>query len=158
MHRATRLIPPRVNSVLIGQLRRSAMSVLAHIEQGIARSPDRDVSRVMTMGMAELAELEGHLHAAADAGLLPMAEWQARGLEIIAIRGLLMGFTRGPRRAASSVRSASNRHGSPRHFPPVAPPRSFSHQYSGKLNPRPPITDSATNVGQPTLPMGRFAK
>jgi len=100
MHRATRLIPPRENSVLIGQLRRSAMAVLAHIEAGLDRSPDRDVNPATTMGMAALAELEDQLHAAADAGLLPMVEWQARGLEIIAIRGSLVGFARGPRRAA----------------------------------------------------------
>ena len=158
VHRATRLIPPRENSVLIGQLRRSALSVLADIEGGVACASGRHAGVDVHPGTEALMELEHQLYAAADAGLLPIAEWQARGLDIIAIRGLLVRVAHGRRHMEASARDSSDRRGALRHRPVFLPARSFSHQYSGKLKPSPPTSESATKVGQATGPMGRFAK
>lgn len=143
--------------MLIGQLRRSALSVLADIEVGVACASGRHAGVDVHPGSEALMELEHQLYAAADAGLLPIAEWQARGLEIIAIRGLLARVAHDRRHTEPSARDSSDLRGALRHRPVFWSARSFSHQYSGRLKPSPPTSESATNVGQATVPMGRFA-
>lgn len=102
VHRATKLIPGRENSGLIGQLRRAALSIPANIAEGSARATDRDFAKFLQIAIASATELEYHLHFSADAGLVPRREFLARQGEVIEVRRMLVGLLRRIRRTGLS--------------------------------------------------------
>jgi len=92
IHRITDTIPRKNNSGLIGQIRRSALSIPANIAEGCSRATDADFAKFVQVAIGSASELEYHLHFSADAGLLPRDEFAARHLEVVEVRRMLIGL------------------------------------------------------------------
>jgi len=60
---------------LTGQMRSSAVSVMANIAEGFERQSIRDFHRVLGIAKASCAELRAELYVAADAGLVGTDEF-----------------------------------------------------------------------------------
>jgi four helix bundle protein len=91
-HRITDSIPRRDNSGLIGQIRRAAQSIPSNIVEGSSRGSDLDFAKFIQIAIGSASELEYHLHFAADAGLLPREEFEARHVEVVEVRRMLIGL------------------------------------------------------------------
>jgi four helix bundle protein len=92
IHRVTESIPRRGNAGLVSQIRRAALSIPANIAEGCARGSDVDFAKFLQVAVGSSAELEYHLHFAADAALLRMEEFTARQEEIVEVRRMLIGL------------------------------------------------------------------
>jgi four helix bundle protein len=92
IHRVTDAIPRRNNTGLIGQIRRAALSIPANIAEGCSRSSDLDFAKFVQIAIGSASELEYHLHFAADAGFVSRAEFDARHVEVVEVRRMLIGL------------------------------------------------------------------
>lgn len=77
---------------LRSQVVRAAMSVPANIVEGRAQRTDREFSRFLGYAIASASELEYHLIAACDIGVLPTQK--ATGLigRVVEVRKMLIGL------------------------------------------------------------------
>jgi four helix bundle protein len=103
IQRLTNEIPRQHNSGLISQIRRAAQSVPANIAEGCSRGTDLDFAKFVQIAIGSASELEYHLHFAADADLIPQAEFVARRADVIEVRRMLIGLLK-KLRAGSSPR------------------------------------------------------
>ena len=92
VHRITERIPRDGNSGLVGQLRRASLSIPSNIVEGATRPTDKDFVKFLHIALASAAEVECQLEFAADARLIPAAEFTARQQELIEIRKMLAGL------------------------------------------------------------------
>ena len=92
IHRVTGAIPKSNNGELISQIRASAVSIPTNIVEGASRGTDRDFAKFVQIAIGSASELEYQLHFAADSGLLPRQEFEARQLEVVEIRRMLIGL------------------------------------------------------------------
>ena len=92
IHRVTESIPKQHNGELISQIRASAVSIPTNIVEGASRGTDRDFAKFVQIAIGSASELEYQLHFAADSGLLPRADFEARQPEVVEIRRMLIGL------------------------------------------------------------------
>jgi four helix bundle protein len=92
IHRVTESIPKNHNGELISQIRASAVSIPTNIVEGSSRGTDRDFAKFVRIAIGSASEREYQLHFAADSGLLPRADFEARQLEVVEIRRMLIGL------------------------------------------------------------------
>jgi four helix bundle protein len=103
IHRVSDAIPKKNNSGLVSQIRRAALSIPANIAEGCSRSSDLDFAKFIQVAIGSASELEYHIHFAADAGLIPRAEFAARHLEVVEVRRMLIGLLKKLRTATSAA-------------------------------------------------------
>ena len=77
---------------LKSQVIRSAMSIPSNIVEGRAQSTDKEFSRFLGYAVASAAELEYHLIAAQDIGVVPIKKAQSLVDQVIEVRKMLIGF------------------------------------------------------------------
>ena len=92
VHRLSGSIPRQDNSGFVSQIRRGAQSFPTNIAEGCSKATDKDFAKFIQIAIGSASELEYHLHFAADAGLLPRAEFDARHPEVIEVRRMLIGL------------------------------------------------------------------
>ena len=88
---------------LKSQIVRSAMSIPANIVEGRAQRTDRDFSRFLGYAIASASELEYHLLAARDLGLLTDQKTNAVIQRAIQVRKMLIGLQKRLAHAAARV-------------------------------------------------------
>jgi four helix bundle protein len=104
VHRATETIPRSGNTGLIGQIRRAALSIPANIAEGCSRSSDLDFAKFVQIAIGSASELEYHLHFATDIALLQRTEYEARQMEIVEVRRMLIGLLKKLRTSPAASR------------------------------------------------------
>jgi four helix bundle protein len=92
VHRLTERIPRENNSGLVGQVRRAALSIPSNIVEGATRGSDKDFVKFLQIALASAAEVEYQLEFAADASLIPEAEFTIRQQELTEVRKMLAGL------------------------------------------------------------------
>jgi len=101
IHRLSSEIPRQDNTGLIGQIRRAAQSIPTNIAEGCSRGSDPDFAKFIQIAIGSASELEYHLHFAVDANLIPRVEFEARHVEVIEVRRMLIGLLKKLRSAPS---------------------------------------------------------
>ena len=76
---------------MVSQIRRAALSIPANIAEGCARGSDMDFAKFLQVAVGSSAELEYHLHFAADAALLRTEDHRTTA-EIVEVRRMLIGL------------------------------------------------------------------
>jgi four helix bundle protein len=92
---------------LTTQLRRSAASIPANVEEGCGRRGDIEFSRFVRISLGSASELEYHLLLSRDIGLLNGSIHSHLTEEVLRVQGMLAGLNRVLRR----------RHRAPGHSP-----------------------------------------
>lgn len=92
--RLTRRMPRRLNSDLISQMRRAALSIPSNIAEGSNRPTDLDFARYLQIALASASELEYHLEFSADTAQIDRAQFTAHQAELAEIRKMLVGLIR----------------------------------------------------------------
>jgi len=77
---------------LKSQVIRAAMSIPANIVEGRAQRTDKEFSRFLGYALASSSELEYHLIAARDIGVVPTKKTQALIGKVIEVRKMLIGL------------------------------------------------------------------
>jgi four helix bundle protein len=103
IHRLGARIPRQHNAGLISQMRRAALSIPANIAEGCARDSDRDFARFLQIAIASSSELEYHLQFAVDASLVPREDADARLVDVVQVRRMLIGLLKKVRSSARPV-------------------------------------------------------
>ncbi|HUQ46606.1 MAG TPA: four helix bundle protein [Gemmatimonadaceae bacterium] len=77
---------------LKNQVVRAAMSIPANIVEGRAQRTDKEFSRFLGYSIGSASELEYHLIAGRDIGVLPARNTQALITKVIEVRKMLLGL------------------------------------------------------------------
>lgn len=77
---------------LKSQVIRAAMSIPANIVEGRAQRTDKEFSRFLGYAVGSASELEYHLIAAQDIGVLPIKKTQTLIGRVIEVRKMLIGL------------------------------------------------------------------
>ena len=92
IHRVTESLPKKHNGALISQIRRAAVSIPTNIAEDSSRATDLDFTKFVRIAIGSASELEYPLQFAADSNMLPREEFEARHLEVVDIRRMLIGL------------------------------------------------------------------
>jgi four helix bundle protein len=79
-------------TALKSQVVRAAMSIPTNIVEGRAQLTDKEFSRFLGYALASSSELEYHLIAAQDIGVLPKKKTQSLIGDVIEVRKMLIGL------------------------------------------------------------------
>ncbi len=89
---ATESFPKAETFGLVSQMRRSAVSVVANIIEGHARSGKKELKRFLYMANGSLVELEYYLELSLELGYIAMHQYERLDAQRILVGSLLGGF------------------------------------------------------------------
>jgi four helix bundle protein len=89
---ATRTMPRRGFSRMIGQMNDAAESVVYNIVEGAGATTRKEFARFLTISVRSTMEVEEQLELARDARALSQLVWTPLGAEVVEIRRMLCGL------------------------------------------------------------------
>ena len=113
VHEVTREIRGTQYLSLKNQILRAAMSIPANIVEGRAQRSDREFSRFVGYAIASSSELEYHLFAATEIGVLSRGRTDPLVERTIGVRRMLIGLRKTLLAAATPSSSATDSQSSP---------------------------------------------
>jgi four helix bundle protein len=94
VHRAARRIRGRDYLSLRSQILRAAMSIPANIVEGSGQRSRREFARFLGIALNSATELEYHLIAARDFGVISVSDFESISAQTTEVRRMLFGLTR----------------------------------------------------------------
>jgi four helix bundle protein len=92
VQRMTQTWPSRGNAGLVGQLRRSALSIPSNIAEGAGRGTDKEFASFIQIAIGSCSEAEYQLEFASQSGVGDMAECRKHMEQCREIRRILVGL------------------------------------------------------------------